>query len=490
MTILKWNSRNSNLLLSVMIIAGLWTYSCKPSGTDKPRESVDSKQNYQSPSYTLAEGKLTVLMDNSFTSYFIHKGHPLGFEYEMIALFAKENNLNLKIKVVDDIEHILDSLNAGMGDMVAANLTPTKPRLEKVSFTKPLFRTQQVLVQRTPDNSRELTRDQIENSLIRDRLDLDNDTVVVRKSSSYEMILESINNESGINIVIDYAPKDYTTELLIEMVANKKIDFTICDQNKAKVFNTYYQNIDIKTPVSLSQPIAWATNKGSTKLLDTLNHWIEKRKGSLGFNMIEKRYFDINKRKAGFIKNELENVKNGQISKYDDLIKKYAAKIGWDWRLLAAQIYRESKFDQNTKSWRGATGLMQLMPATAKSYGVNTSELKQPERNLEAGTLHLKALEDHWKTVLTDSMEILKFTLGSYNVGQGHVEDAIRLADKYGAQADVWDDNIADMLLKKSMPKYFKDPVVRYGYCRGKEPVKYVSNILENYSLYKQFKKQ
>ncbi|MCK5209475.1 MAG: lytic transglycosylase F, partial [Cyclobacteriaceae bacterium] len=85
------------------------------------------------------------------------------------------------------------------------------------------------------------------------------------------------------------------------------------------------------------------------------------------------------------------------------------------------------------------------------------------------------------------SLEIIKFTLGSYNVGLGHVQDAIRLAEKYNVNTKKWDDNVAQMLLNKSIPKYYKDPVVKYGYCRGKEPVNYVKTIFKNYELYCQF---
>jgi membrane-bound lytic murein transglycosylase F len=177
----------------------------------------------------------------------------------------------------------------------------------------------------------------------------------------------------------------------------------------------------------------------------------------------------------------------GKISKYDDIIKKYATTLEWDWRLLTAQIYKESKFNPNTRSWRGALGLMQVMPRTANSYGIRPNELVNPEKNIIAGTKHLAMLENEWGNILEDSTEIVKFTLGSYNVGKGHVEDAIRLAEKYGLKSNKWDENVAQMLLNKSIPKYYKDSVVKYGYCRGREPVSYVETILEDYELYKEF---
>jgi membrane-bound lytic murein transglycosylase F len=189
-------------------------------------------------------------MDNSFTSYFIHKGQPLGYEYEMLKLFADENELKLDVKIIGNIENILDTLLEGKGDLVASNLSISQERMEFVSFSKPLLRTRQVLVQRIPENRSQLTKQEIEESLIRDRLDLEGKSVMVRKNSSYELILKNLISETGIDLEIEYAPGDYVTEQLIDMVSNGEIDFTICDENKAIIFNAYYDNIDIATPMS------------------------------------------------------------------------------------------------------------------------------------------------------------------------------------------------------------------------------------------------
>lgn len=460
--------------------------SCNRQKATQVTDKQEVKPDIIISKHTRKDGILTVLMDNSLTSYFIYQGQPMGFEYEMLTLFAEKNNLKLEVKIIGNVENILDSLMAGKGDLVAANLTISKERLDRVAFTAPLFRTRQILVQRLPEDKK-LTRDEIENSLIKDRLDLRNKEVMIRKNSSYELMLQNLITETGLDLSIAYSPGDVVTEQLVEMVSNKEIDYTICDQNKAEIFSALHENIDINTPMSLSQPIAWAVNKESTELLSQLNAWIEKSAGSLEYNMISNRYFEMNKRKERLINREYDYVKQGKISDYDEIIKKYAQELSWDWRILTAQIYKESKFDPKTKSWRGAVGLMQLMPRTAKSYGTPSNQLTDPELNIKTGTKHLKMLEEHWEKTLRDSAEIMKFTLGSYNVGHGHVEDAIRLAKKYDHDPTKWDDNVAQMLLNKSIPKYYKDPVVKYGYCRGREPVNYVQTILHDYELYKQF---
>jgi membrane-bound lytic murein transglycosylase F len=386
--------------LIVYVVITVIFHSCNNSQnkTGSVELKTDEQAVENNSDLTIEDGILTALMDNSFTSYFIHKGQPLGYEYEMLKLFADENELKLDVKIIGNIENILDTLLEGKGDLVASNLSISQERMEFVSFSKPLLRTRQVLVQRIPENRSQLTKQEIEESLIRDRLDLEGKSVMVRKNSSYELILKNLISETGIDLEIEYAPGDYVTEQLIDMVSNGEIDFTICDENKAIIFNAYYDNIDIATPMSLSQPIAWAINKKATSLKSIVDDWIERRKGSLEFNMITNRYFDLDRGQERFVAREYENIMGGKISKYDDIIKKYATTLEWDWRLLTAQIYKESKFNPNTRSWRGALGLMQVMPRTANSYGIRPNELVNPEKNIIAGTKHLAMLETNGGT--------------------------------------------------------------------------------------------
>ncbi len=439
--------------------------------------------------YTHVDGELTVLVDNSLSSYFIYKGEPKGFEYELLKIFAEEHGLKLKLKIIENTDGILDSLQKGKGDVVAANLAISEKRKEKVNFTEPLFQTKQILVQRLPTNRKNLTADEINQSLVNDPIQLEGKKVMVRKNSSYYERLLNFKSETGTDFSIQLADDYLVTEYLIEMVANGKIDYTVCDENKANLICPSFNNIDCNTPISFSQNIGWAVRKESTRLLDSLNLWIDKEKGSKQYNLIFSDYFESKSKTRKVVKNDFEDIVSGQISEYDELIKKYALKINWDWKLLGALIYQESKFDPSTKSWAGAIGLMQLMPNTAESHGVNVNDLTKPEPNLMAGTSQLVWLQRQWKSVLKDSSEVIKFTLASYNVGFGHVSDARRMAKKNGMNPDKWDDSVEQMLLLKTKPKYFNQPEVKYGYCRGTEPVNYVKDILENYNLYKDFNK-
>lgn len=270
------------------------------------------------------------------------------------------------------------------------------------------------------------------------------------------------------------------TEAIIRKVAEGEIDFTVVE-DIAMVNATYYPNLDVKTAVSLPTQIAWGVRKNADSLLFALNEWILKMRKTADYYVIYDKYFRSTKASLKRTKSKYFSLRGGQLSPYDSLIKSAAKELEWDWRLLAAQIYKESEFDPGAESWMGAIGLMQLLPVTAEEYGI--SDLADPIQNIYAGTQHIKWLTQYFEDIIEDNDERKKFILAAYNVGHGHVIDAIKLTEKHGGDQTKWKD-VKTFLIKKSNPTFFNDPVVKYGYCRGNEPVTYVNTILSVYENY------
>ena len=160
-------------------------------------------------------------------------------------------------------------------------------------------------------------------------------------------------------------------------------------------------------------------------------------------------------------------------------MRKYADKYGFDWRLIAAQMYQESRFDPKAKSFAGAQGLLQVMPRTARFMGFK--EIKKPEDGIHAGVKYLDWVRNRFEPTLPFD-ERMWFTLAAYNAGHGHVEDARRLARQKGWDGDRWFDNAEKAMLLLSKEKYAAK--ARYGYVRGIEPVSYVRNIRQRYRAY------
>lgn len=443
--------------------------------TDGPEVAIDLKEIRE-------RGYINVLVDNNSFSYFIYKGRSMGFEYELLQSLAKYLEIELRIKVVSGIEKAIDQLNRGEGDILAFPLTITKERTELVEFTNQQYESYQVLVQRKPENWRQLTKDQLEKQLIRKPVELIGKEVYVMPGSAFAQRLKHLSEEIGGEIIIRYDSAEAQTERLIRAVAMGEIDYTITDHLIARVNANYYPNLDVETVLSLPQQIAWAVRKNSPELLYNINDWLGIIKKEPTFMVIFNRYFNSPRNSLLRATSDYSSLAGNKISPYDDMIREEAERLGWDWRLLAAVVYQESKFDPMGESWAGARGLMQLMPETAKRFGVTDPD--NPRQSLRGGVRFLQHLNDYWERDITDQEERIKFILASYNAGLTHIIDARKLAVKYGEDPTSWS-VVESYLLKKSDPVYFRDPVVMAGYCKCEEPVNYVREILHRYEEYK-----
>lgn len=179
------------------------------------------------------------------------------------------------------------------------------------------------------------------------------------------------------------------------------------------------------------------------------------------------------------------SLKEGKISLYDDLFRRYSQQISWDWRLLAALVYTESNFNPKVVSWAGARGLMQLMPATSRAMGVPPGKESDPEESIKAGVKYIAGLKRMFGKI-KDPQEQVKFILAAYNAGAGHVTDAMALAKKYGRNPYIWEHHVAHYILLKSSEKFYRDPVCRNGYFRGTETYDFVRDVMTRAAIYKQ----
>ncbi|RPG30630.1 MAG: lytic transglycosylase F, partial [Muricauda sp. TMED12] len=403
------------------------------------------------------DGKLRALLAYSSTSYFLYKGRPMGYEYELLERLAEHFDLELEITVSEDLNSLLSELNKGAVDIVAYGLAITTERKKKAAFTDYLYLTNQVLVQRKPTNWRKLTLDNIKSKLVQDPIQLINDTVSVRYSSSYFDRLQNLSKEIGGTIVIDTLKGKLATAEIIKMVADGEIKYTLADKNLAQINASFFPILDVSVPVSFSQRIAWAVNKNSDDFLVKINQWIENEKKRNDYYVIYNKYFKNKRNFNRRVKSEFYSLTNYQISKYDSLIKENAKKLGWDWRLLASLVYQESRFDQEANSWTGAEGLMQLMPNTAEELGVEN--LLDPIDNINAGSKYLKSIYDNFEEI-TDTVQRIKFTMGAYNSGYYHIKDARKLATLNKLNPNVWDGNVNEMLLELTYPQNYNHPSI------------------------------
>lgn len=486
------------LVAWAVVVAG-----CGDAGSSDASVEIEIPEPIERDLTAIAErDTLVVLTQFNSTSYFLYRGEPMGYEFDYLQAFAKANDMHLKAVVVQNRDSLFVLLNEGVGDVVAARLTPTARDSSIVRLTAPLYTTEPVLVQRdgpiesadvpeevdslldsaasAPPEPRRRDTLHLSARRIKNPLALAGNEVHVLDQTRFEQRLLEISDQATGDIYVVEVDSG-TAEMLIQNVAEEDINFTVGHENVAELQESHYSNLAISPTLDRPYAVSWAVRSNAPELQGALDAWIQDNP-RMRENLYQ-RYFVDRQGYQERVTDEYLASETGTLSPYDDLFREHAPTLGWDWRLLASQAFQESRFKPSAKSWAGAMGLLQLMPGTARQVG--TSDPYDPADNVAGAVRYLEYLYDFWDNI-SDEHERLKFILASYNAGPGHVQDARALTEKHGGNFDNWND-VAFWLLRLSEAEIYRDPVVKYGFCRGLEPVTYVGRILDRYNHYQQF---
>ncbi len=360
-------------------------------------------------------------------------------------------------------DELLPYLIEGKGDIVAANLTITPARQKLVAFSNPTYPNVSELVISGPAAP---TLDSLD--------DLVSTGIHVRRSSSYFEHLAALNRsrkaagQAKIPVFeADELLEDYD---LLEMVNAGLIPAVIVDSHKAALWAQVFDKITVHEDLAVHSggSIAWALRQDNPKLLDAVNAFVkEAKKGTLLGNILIKRYLQN--------PDWIDNVRSGEAAKrYEatvDLIKKYAGEYDFDWLMIVAQGYQESKLDQTKKSAAGAIGVMQVLPSTAADPNVDIAGIEEIEPNIHAGVKYLRFLKERYFTSEDiDPLNRTLFAFAAYNAGPANITKARDKAAKMGLDPNSW----------------FGETEIAVSKVVSREPVIYVRNIYKYYVAYKQ----
>ncbi|VUD47209.1 Membrane-bound lytic murein transglycosylase F [Thalassocella blandensis] len=452
---IAWAVRKDNPLLLTYINEFLVSHHVRASSNKNEKRSF---------SQIKTSGRLRMLTTNNPASYFMYRGELMGFDYELMKKFADQQGLHLSVILKDSIPELFEALEKGEGDVVASSITATPEREAMgLRFSKPYLNVQEQLVSRL-DTPEITSFEQLNGEII----GVNPDTVFYER-------LRAIKQQGG-NFVIHEYPGT-TTEELIDLLEKHEFDFTVADSHLVAIEQAYHKQVKATMNVTDEAGIAWVVRPDQQTLKTTLDAFIKKQYRGLYYNVTYNKYFK-NSRKIHKYQDGRVTQDSG-LSPFDDLVKSLADTYGMDWRLVTAQMYQESKFNPNAKSFAGALGLMQVLPRTAQQFGY--SALKKPEQGIAAGVAYLDWLDDRFPQNLNVDQRIY-FTLAAYNAGTGHVRDAMSLARQLGYDPYYWFNNVEKAMLLLSEPEYYKKS--RFGYVRGSEPVHYVKSIRDRYLAY------
>lgn len=266
------------------------------------------------------------------------------------------------------------------------------------------------------------------------------------------------------------------------ITGGRRVNTSFLDSLRSGSVDILITHIDGNASVedfNISHPInecsSWLTSGKDLRSIKQINSWFSYFSATEEYRQMRNRYtYSTNP-----VKRAERGVIAANVSPYDNLLKKYAADLGWDWRMLAAVVYQESKFSINSRSHRGARGLMQVMPKTAGKYGI--ADLTDPEENIKAGTSHLARLQRIYKNKGLTQDEVIKFTLAAYNAGEGRIMDCRNLASSMGIDNTKWE-NIVNIIPEMRNDAILENDNVKFGKFQGYETISYVDSIMEIYA--------
>lgn len=417
----------------------------------------------------VARGCLTVVTDYNSVNYFIHKGVEVGYQYELLKEYARHLGVDLRVVADNEMSSAYSKLVSGKVDILAVTMVADATLLPDIALCEPYGRSRIVLVGRKGhgDDAGDV------------KGFIDADTVSVMSGSFYEAALERAADSVGADVVVNKI-RHYDAEQLVGLVAEHEIKKTVCLESVAKASQWYYDNLEMGPAVSADNDLAWGVRPSSENLKNDISKWLRAFKRTSLFKRIYRKYV-IDPREHHSASQSVSA--DTYIPVYEHVIKTLANRPAYDWILVSSMVYQESHFNPSARSWAGATGLLQLMPETGLRFGAD--DLTDPYQNISAGYEYLLWLDKRLSPYVPSSSERVKFVLAAYNVGLGHVMDAIRLASKFGKDASVWSGNVETAILLKSNPAYYSDPVVKHGFCRATETVAYVKSVLDRYANYK-----
>jgi membrane-bound lytic murein transglycosylase F len=409
---------------------------------------------------------LRVLTRNNAVSYFLLRAEAAGFDHDLVKRFADGLDVRLQMVVPPSHADLVPWLLQGKGDVIAASYTVSPDRAKHVAFSVPYLEVQELLVQRASEPP------------IRSVEELRGRRIRVRPGSSYLATLTRLRAK-GTHLTIELARPDEETEQLIAGVAAGEVDLTVADSHIYQAERVWRTDIVAAFPLEPGEKkqLAFAVRPADRELKAALDRFVRQAYKGLEYNMAWRRYFE-----DGRIASEVRAQDAGTLqglSSWDPLFRKYADRYGFDWRLLAAQAYQESRFDPQARSLAGAMGLFQVLPRTAKEMGF--VRLEDPEEGAHAGIKHLARMADRLETTLPVQQR-MRFALAAYNCGWGHLADARQLARAKALDPDKWFKNVERAMLLLQRPEHYAR--ARHGYVRGTEPVRYVSEIQTRYENY------
>src|SRR5215204_4634667 len=477
-------------LLAALLSAGAAGCRTEPAATgpqtnspvaaspDAPPEPVDpsllervKRERWAGDLDRMAERRyIKALVTYNRTYYFYDGAEPRGLSYEALKEFEKllnqkldRGNLRVSVLLIPVPRgELLQALADGRGDIAASNIAITNEGKELVDYSDPVREGASSIIVTGPAAPPLSSLE-----------DLGGKEVFVRRLSRYWGSLTELNRElkkaGKPEVILKAADENLEDEDILEMVNAGIVGITAADDMVAGLWSKIFDRLTLHPDLTVAKNVStgWAFRKGSPQLAAAVNEFVKEHKVGTSFgNTLVRRYFQNNK----WVVNATSEEEVRKFRESSVFFKKYAGEYGFDWLMVAAQAYQESRLDQSAHSAAGAVGVMQIKPDTAADKSVGIPDVEKLDSNIHAGVKYMHfMMGQYFKDPSLDRVNRGLFAFASYNAGPNRIARLRKQAAAEGLDPNKWFNNV-ELVADREI---------------GPETVTYVSNIYKYYVAYK-----
>ncbi|GGO88848.1 membrane-bound lytic murein transglycosylase F [Marinobacterium nitratireducens] len=405
-------------------------------------------------------GVLRLATFNTPSDYFLDKGEPAGFEYELVQAFARDIGVRVELHLARSPEELIRLVQQRDVHLAAAGLTVTPERQQRVAFGPSYLESATAVIYRE----------------IRGRKppkgieDLVGKRILVAAGSRYGELLQAFQQEYP-DLHWEETDQLGISDLL-SMVDDDEIDYTLVDSIRFDGQYAFYPGVKKAFEVEAPQPLAWMiARRQDDALAQALETFFTKPETQSLIAELKARYFQRRNSLNYFDTLTFKRDLRERFPRYEQYFYIAEQETDIDWNLLASVAYQESHWDPGAVSPTGVRGIMMLTHAAASEVGVD--DRTDPVQSIIGGAHYLVSVKKKIPDRIPEP-DHTWFALAGYNVGFGHLEDARVLTQRGGKNPDRWND-VREFLPLLTKEKYYS--TVKLGYARGYEPVQYVANI-------------
>lgn len=400
--------------------------------------------------------RISILLHCHASDYFLYKGRPIGFQYELFHRMCDSLGLKPRFTLSTDAAEVKEGIMDGTYDIIAVDLSDELDDTTGVRLSVPHSSSFPVLICRDGDMT--------------DYPKL----LYVPAHFPGQLTPNDLWDGAEWEII---RSSDMDVEEFFGLLQDKKIHYLVSDYNTVLALLPFYPDLTIAARIGPEYRRRWVLNPANTTLNRRINQWLTSFRKTDSYKELCDKYL---KPHTKYLTKGSQEKRSRKISSYDAVIKRLSKARGLDWRFVSSIIYQESRFTTTSIGVGGSFGIMQMMPGTGEKFGVDANS--SVEAQLSAGISLIASINRQFRDI-EDENERMFFVAAAYNAGSGHIHDARSLCRKYGGNADVWLD-VEPYLALKSDKKFYTDPVVRNGYFPGKHTIRYTHSVMDRYHGY------